>query len=358
MILKDRSLLSGSEYLDLAGPPLATHRAPSPSQRIHLLTTIENEDKSKLSGKFPKIAKTVFGESKASKAKAAAHPLAVDACAAPGSSKTSKPPSTPKKKVRCTTHEPGSQPGSQDTVVPSSSSVSGVAEGQAEEVRSPALTGKRKQRLEPVDAADVSRLSLDELLSAIEHRDLVKSLKGGSRESEELYVRTTINLKAALQSAIDTGKLVPVSSLSVAGGTDKQLVLVLTPSGSTRPHVQGDRSRRQDSRILIRLLDFDRSLGASFPGLDVEDEMLPVRELLVRSNMTRRYGSSPLAPTLWCLARLTHCPSALIHQCARCCPDAHQLRKPREGRLKVKDDHHPREPLVSACLESPYWAEG
>lgn len=288
VILKDRTLLSDSEYLDLAGPPLATHRTPSPSQRIHLLNTIENEDKTKLSGKFPKIAKTVFGgESKASKAKAAAASASpADSSDAPTSAKQSKPPSTPKKKVRSTTHEPGSQ----DTVVASGSTgtITGIVDSSAEAVRSPALTGKRKQRAEPVDAADVSRLSLDELLSAIEHRNLVQSLKGDSSESEELYVRTTVNLKKALQSAIDTGKLVPVTSLSVGGDADRQLVLVLKPNGATRPDVQADRSKRQDSKILIRLLDFDRSLGASFPGLDVDDEMLPVRELPVRSNMTRR----------------------------------------------------------------------
>lgn len=58
--------------------------------------------------------------------------------------------------------------------------------------------------------------------------------------------------------------------------------------GASRPQVQGDRSRRQDSKVLITLKEFDRELGERFPGLAVEKEMLPVRELLVRSNMTRR----------------------------------------------------------------------
>jgi hypothetical protein len=62
----------------------------------------------------------------------------------------------------------------------------------------------------------------------------------------------------------------------------------MKPSGSTRPQVQGDRSRRQDSRIFIRLVEFDRSLGASLTGRSVDIEEMPVRELLVRSSMTRR----------------------------------------------------------------------
>ncbi|KAL7417842.1 hypothetical protein BDY24DRAFT_1322 [Mrakia frigida] len=321
VIFKDRSLLAGSEYLDLAGPPLCSHRSPTASQRIHLLTTIENEDKSKLSGKFPKIAKTIFGgESKATKAKAAttstinhsssaSSPLNDTSPPSSSSTSKSKPPSTPKKRIRSTTHQPGegSESGavggvSSSTSTPtsvgqpsssSSSSTPAATSTLVDEIRSPALTGKRKQRLaEPVDAADVSRLSLDELLSAIEHRDLVQSFKTGSsssRETEELYVRTTINLKLALQAAIDNGKLVAVTNtdLLIAGDGDRQLVLVMKAKGASRPQVQGDRSRRQDSKVLITLKEFEEGLGERFPGLAVEKEMLPVRELLVRSNMTR-----------------------------------------------------------------------
>lgn len=273
------------------------------ASRLPVLTAIENEDPRKIAYRCPKIMKTAFEKtSKKDKPPAAS---GNDDAIPSLSSKTS---ATPRKKTRKTHEEPpvteretaSGLGGDEATSGPSgasSSSPAAVAASAAAAVtavgaRSPALTGRRKQRAAPVDAADVSRLSIDELISTLEHQDnLSKNFKAGqssSREAEELYVRTWINLRKALDAAIESGKLIPAHELDIAGGGERQLVFVLCPSGSTRPHVTGDRSRKQDSRIFIRIVDFDRGLAAEYPGLAVEDEALPVRELLVRSNMTRR----------------------------------------------------------------------
>ena len=108
-------------------------------------------------------------------------------------------------------------------------------------------------------AADVSKMSVDELLLAMEQHDARRGdMTHATLEEEERYVRRTIALRKELQTLVSSGKLVPARSLTVSPRTSKQLILVLTPNGSTRPHVT-TRSKRADSRIFIRLVDFDRS---------------------------------------------------------------------------------------------------
>ncbi len=68
------------------------------------------------------------------------------------------------------------------------------------------------------------------------------------------------------------------------------MIAVYHPSGSTRPHIQGN-ARKQDSRIFMRLIDFD--MGAvrrseEFSGMaELEADELPVRDLMLRSNTCR-----------------------------------------------------------------------
>jgi hypothetical protein len=260
--------LATSEYLDLAGPPISPHRLAPPRDTLPNLSLIENEDPSKIAVRRPGIMKRCFADSK-SKPKT----LQLE-------------PSTPKKRSAA------DKPDLISSAAPSGkNSPSLVSIALPKENRSPALTAKRKPKATPVDAADVSQLSLDQLISTFEHHDLARDQvkkAGASKDAEELYVRTWINLKSALQAAIDAGKLIRVDTLALPPKADQALVVLMKPSGSTRPQVQGDRSRRQDSRIFIRLVEFDRSLGASLTGRSVDIEEMPVRELLVRSSMTRR----------------------------------------------------------------------
>ena len=109
-------------------------------------------------------------------------------------------------------------------------------------------------------------------------------------EAEERLVRTEINLQRALHQAITSGQLVPIGLLDVPPHMIMQVVAVYTPHGSTRPHIQGN-ARKQDSRIFLRLLEFDarRAMGVpEFEALRERDiDELPVRDLMVRSSVCR-----------------------------------------------------------------------
>ena len=155
----------------------------------------------------------------------------------------------------------------------------------------PALTGRRRTHPVLSDALDVARLDLDALLAALEAQpSSLATVPTRSLEAEERFVRTEINLRRALQESIDAGRLVPIGMLEVPPHAEVPVVAVYTPNGSTRPHIQGT-ARKQDSRIFLRLLEFDASRMAHAPefemlqGRDVDE--LPVRDLMVRSNVCR-----------------------------------------------------------------------
>ena len=217
VIFKDRYLLEKHEYLDIAaGPPVAAHRASPRSKRTALLDAIELEDKTKLSGQHAKIdfaagAKGMLGK---------------------------------KKRI-------------------------------FDPVKSPALTAKRVEPKE-VPHTDVSKMTVDELVLAMEHQDARKaSITHSTIEDEEQYVRQSMALRKELAASITTGKLVPARALPVNPRSMRQLVVIMTPNGSTRPHVS-TKAKRADSRLFIKLASFDRSMLAT------TDE-LPVRDLVIRS---------------------------------------------------------------------------
>ena len=65
---------------------------------------------------------------------------------------------------------------------------------------SPALTGKRKAAPMLHDAIDVSKLSLDELLTAVEGQNSsLNTFFFGNSKAEEQSVRTEVNLQRELQ---------------------------------------------------------------------------------------------------------------------------------------------------------------
>ncbi len=152
--------------------------------------------------------------------------------------------------------------------------------------KSPALTGKRAEpKAEMFSASDVSKLSVDELLVAFEQQDEKKAaITHSTLEEEERFVRRTISLRKELQNLVSCGKLVPVCNLSVPPQSSRQLVVLMTPNGSTRPHIS-NRAKRADSRIFIKLAEFDRSLLTSSPKDELTD--LPVRDLIIRSSCVR-----------------------------------------------------------------------
>ena len=244
---KDNKLLCDFEYLDLAsGPPIDGKRIPTKSKKYQMLDGLE-------------IGKTQAG-SKGHK----------------GTSDTKRRPSVGQQACLAARDLP-----KKETSRPPTGS----------STRSPALTGKRKAEPTLHDAAGVSHLSVDELVSAVESQSSsLSTFFLGNPLAEEQSVRTEINLQRELQNAIATGRLEPIEMLSIAPGEERQVIAVYTPNGSTRPHIQGN-ARKQDSRIFLRLVEFQTA------GVDhIEDfsqmlqlghDELPVRELMVKSNICR-----------------------------------------------------------------------
>ena len=262
VVFKDRHLLGGHEYLDLAsGPPVSAHRISPRSKRTQLLDTIELEDSTKLSGQHPKIPKLDFAAgakaigllSKDNKGKS----KATERCN--GINKVSSPVVTPVQQLR-QTREPMS--------------------------KSPALTAKRKETILDTNAAvDVSKMTIDELLAALEQHEVLRlTVVHTTLEEEEEYVKRHIALRKEVANLISSRKLVPANSISVAAQSTRQLVAVMTPNGSTRPHITA-KPKRSDSRIFIRLMEFERSFLSSSTHSEVSD--LPVRDLVLRSSCVR-----------------------------------------------------------------------
>lgn len=156
---------------------------------------------------------------------------------------------------------------------------------------SPALTGLWKGPHRLADPHDVAALDLDGLVAALESQpSSLSSLVVRHVEAEERLVRTEINLQRALREAIATGQLVPLGLLHVPPQSVMQVVAVYTPHGSTRPHIQGT-ARKQDSRVFLRLLEFDARRASGDPAFEAlrarDIDELPVRDLMVRSTVCR-----------------------------------------------------------------------
>lgn len=273
VMFKDRSLLDEHEHLDLAaGPPISNHRTSPRSKKIALLDTIELEDKAKLSGKgVPKLdfaasakATGLVSRENKSKRKSTHHPLPI-------------PPN----------------PTGMDAVIPNMTAVlgsGGIKSGShtPEGGKSPALTGVRSQpKTEMFTSGDISKLSVDDLLVAIEQHDVRRSKAGSSwtLEEEEVFVKRTISLRKELTNLISSGKLVTARSLHIPPSTSRQLIVIMTPNGSIRPHVS-TRPKRADSRLFIRLNEFDRTY-LSETTAEVRQQDLPVRDLIMRSSCVR-----------------------------------------------------------------------
>ena len=175
---------------------------------------------------------------------------------------------------------------------PSTSMRSAGAAGHTrQQTQSPALTGTWYRATRFADPQDVAALDLDALISALEHQPAsLSTFFVRNVEAEERLVRTEINLHRALHDAIASGQLIPTGLLNVPPHTVMQVVAVYTPHGSTRPHIQGN-ARKQDSRIFLRLLEFDMRRAEGLPEFEAlrqrDVDELPVRDLMVRSSVCR-----------------------------------------------------------------------
>ncbi|PWN20787.1 hypothetical protein BCV69DRAFT_283005 [Microstroma glucosiphilum] len=277
---KDRTLIQEFEPLDLAtGPPLVAKRISTKSRCFQLLEQLETTKRSAKSAKAADDQTLSAPTAELGDDTAEATP-----------SHTNSAVATPvaKRLPNALANDIKSKAGTPSRPVAGLHSDDTVRESQQ---RSPALTAKRKIKQTALDPTDVSNLSLDELLAALESQpNALSTLFFNSAQAEEKHVRTEINLQRELRRAIETRRLVPLSMLRVPPGEERQVVAVFSPNGSTRPHILGT-ARKQDSRIFLRLMDYDvEAVKASieFSAMaTLERDELPIRDLMVRTTVCR-----------------------------------------------------------------------
>lgn len=287
MTFKDRTILSNFEHLDLAtGPPIDGKRIPAKSKKWQTLDSLETIRLTASSKKKATINSIGADSTNVKATKELTEEDNNSASPMPGSKHST--PLTPARRLPAALANDIKHVGSQQ-----------LATEEAIHNQSPALTGKRKAAPMLHDAIDVSKLTLDELLAAVESQSSsLSTFFFGNSRAEEQSVRTEVNLQRELKNAITEGRLLPVDLLALQPGEEKHVIAIYTPNGSTRPHIQGN-ARKQDSRIFIRLADFsaDRLASAAASNTSAENqfsdllkldrEELPIRDLMVKSNLCR-----------------------------------------------------------------------
>jgi len=256
---KDRTLLRDFEYLDLAtGSPVDLRKAPAKSKRQHQLDAIEGHGTSLRSRGSIRSKRMVGDGTKAAKDTWTLAQRLIER----------NDPHHTDDASSSTSLEPG-----------------------GEVKRSPALTAKRKGVDPSLDPRDVSQLPLAELMAAVESQpDELSSFYLNNPQAEERHVRMEINLHKELQKAITNDRLRRCCIVEIEPGAEQQVIVVLCPNGSTRPHIAGN-ARKQDLRINFRLVEYDASLlsNTAFGQRDEHDGPipLPIRELMVRTTLCR-----------------------------------------------------------------------
>ncbi|KAG0364530.1 hypothetical protein BGZ54_007414, partial [Gamsiella multidivaricata] len=137
----------------------------------------------------------------------------------------------------------------------------------------------------------LTETSLDSVLTAMDSNSAV----GGNMlffkpADEERFVKERMKLTRELQNAITTGELAPITIVSIPPETEHQLIILFTPSSTFRDHIKGI-PKKQDGRMFLRLIDFDRETVACNPQfrplLDGDLSQIPLREIMVRSSLVR-----------------------------------------------------------------------
>lgn len=141
------------------------------------------------------------------------------------------------------------------------------------------------------DSSFLSERPLDSVLAAMGAASAASGSMLFSKPAvEERFVKERMKLTRELQNAITSGELAPVSIVSVPPETEHQLTILFTPLSTFRDHIKGI-PKKQDGRIYLRLIDFDREPVASIPQfrplLEGDLGQIPLREIMVRSSLVR-----------------------------------------------------------------------
>ncbi|KAI9489901.1 hypothetical protein BDB00DRAFT_875869 [Zychaea mexicana] len=147
---------------------------------------------------------------------------------------------------------------------------------------------KSRKNLDWADIAGKSRVPFEDLISVLEHGSKAATPLFPKQSAEERFVRQQLAWRRELDRLIEKGDLVRSSIINVDPQGEEEVVIVFTPNSDTKPHVQSA-PKKQDARIFLRLVDFDRNIEQEeFASLLYGDQStIPVREVIVRAQLSR-----------------------------------------------------------------------
>ncbi|KAK4517675.1 uncharacterized protein ATC70_001016 [Mucor velutinosus] len=147
---------------------------------------------------------------------------------------------------------------------------------------------KSRKNLDWSDIAGKSRVPFEDLISVLEHGSKASPPLFPKQSAEEQFVRYQLAWRRELDRLIEKGVLVRTSLVDVDPKGEEEVVIVITPCGATKPHIQSA-PKKQDARIFLRLVQFDRDIEQTeFENLlDTNQTDIPVREVILRSQLCR-----------------------------------------------------------------------
>ncbi|GAN04083.1 hypothetical protein MAM1_0054c03542 [Mucor ambiguus] len=147
---------------------------------------------------------------------------------------------------------------------------------------------KSRKNLDWSDIAGKSRVPFEDLISVLEHGSKASPPLFPKQSAEEQFVRYQLAWRRELDRLVEKGVLVRTSLVDVDPKGEEEVVIVITPCGATKPHIQSA-PKKQDARIFLRLVQFDRDIEQTeFENLlDTTQTDIPVREVILRSQLCR-----------------------------------------------------------------------
>ncbi|KAI9354206.1 hypothetical protein BD770DRAFT_429018 [Pilaira anomala] len=147
---------------------------------------------------------------------------------------------------------------------------------------------KSRKNLDWSDIAGKSRVPFEDLISVLEHGSKAAPPLFPKQSAEEQFVRYQLAWRRELDRLVEKGVLVRTSIVDVDPKGEEEVVIVITPCGATKPHIQSA-PKKQDARIFLRLVQFDRDIEQTeFENLlDLSQADIPVREVILRSQLCR-----------------------------------------------------------------------
>jgi hypothetical protein len=147
---------------------------------------------------------------------------------------------------------------------------------------------KSRKNLDWSDIAGKSRVPFEDLMSVLEHGSKATPPLFPKQSAEEKFVRYQIAWRRELDRLIEKGVLVRSSMIHVDPKGEEEVVIVITPKGTDKPHIQSA-PKKQDARVFLKLVEFDRDIEQSeFENLlDLTHSDIPVREIMLRSQLCR-----------------------------------------------------------------------